>query len=777
MSGRYTGFCWANWESGCRRFAGKLSGQLAFSTFSRVHTLTLRRLLKRYCIHLALFLVSGCLLHTSAESANASVSIDNVAVGFDSLFRVGRYTQIRINVTTDSAFDNVTLEVLVPDGEGVRSINRVTGISLRSGENSLETVAKFGRVRSDVILRLMDGTKEFATNTTSVKALLATQHLVLTLGPSVAVGDAISLRQEKKQQETIHGLIKDAAKLPTNWLGYSGVHVIVLPSGSSSLVSQMSEAQLAALNQWVRMGGRLIFSSGASAETMLANSGPLARFAPGTFDRITMQRQISGIENYVGKTEQSLSTFIADGDVAFKLPMTLLSEQRGVPLVSEGIGRERAPLITRASHGFGHVIFVATDLDQGPVSQWKDGRRRLMVRLLDIALGSTKREDRDQQFAQLTQIGFDDLTGQLRAGLDQFQRVKLVPFSWIAVLVGLYILLIGPIDYFVLRRLNQRFSWTWVTFPLAVVAACAVAIALTQHWKGRVLYLNQVDIVDFDAISGQTRSSTWAHLFSPASRKYDIMAQPTEHLFPIQSPRGEVASWQGLPGTSFGGMNTTRVSPSTLAYEIDTDTVEQHQQIGISQLPIDVYASRSLHGLTWGQVDFPEMPLLTADSEDQVKGEVRNPLPVDLRDAVLYFGRLSYPLGTLPPNRGTMIDRFGAKKISSRLTRWKVDLDFKGQSTAWNRKGLDVERIAEIMMFHKAAGGSKYTSLLNRFQGEVDLSDHLEQGTALLVGKIEKRPTELLAKAVEDSNQGMESNTQKQVAFVRILLPVTLKSN
>ena len=224
-------------------------------------------------------------------------------------------------------------------------------------------------------------------------------------------------------------------------------------------------------------------------------------------------------------------------------------------------------------------------------------------------------------------------------------------------------------------------------------------------------------------------------------------------------------------------MNTTRVSPATVSYEIDVDVTDPKKQaISVSQLPVDVYASRSVHGLSWGQVDFPEMPTLLSDIEDQIQGEVRNPLPVDLRECVLCYGRLAYPVGTLPAGGGTIIDRFGAKKISSRLTRWKVDMDHKGQSTAWNRKSLDVERILEIMMFHDAAGGSRYTSLLNRFQGDVDFSDHLEQGTALLVGKVKRSPTQMLDGIEVESTSSKEPDGA-QVTFVRILMPVQPKAS
>ena len=61
--------------------------------------------------------------------------------------------------------------------------------------------------------------------------------------------------------------------------------------------------------------------------------------------------------------------------------------------------------------------------------------------------------------------GYNDLAGQLRSALDRFDGVRLVPFWLVAGLIVVYLLLIGPGDYFFLRKLVGRMEWTWLTFP------------------------------------------------------------------------------------------------------------------------------------------------------------------------------------------------------------------------------------------------------------------------------------------------------------------------
>jgi hypothetical protein len=246
-----------------------------------------------------------------------------------------------------------------------------------------------------------------------------------------------------------------------------------------------------------------------------------------------------------------------------------------------------------------------------------------------------------------------------------------------------------------------------------------------------------------------------------------LSVETTNEILSLGEPKGRIASWQGLPGRGFGGMHTSRTSDAN-QYEIISNLGNKNdQEIRITGMPVDVYASRSLSGLAWAHVDLPPAERLVADLDNQLVGQIRNPLPVQLHDCMLCFGRWVYPLPTLPVDGTADVDRSSKfKTIAGMLTRNRVDKDFKGRSQAWNRKNLNVNRIMEIMMFHKAAGGTKYTTLLDRFQNEMDFSDHLTQGRAVLFGNTK----ESLMKLLDSKQVHRQSQT-----YVRILLPVTRK--
>ena len=146
---------------------------------------------------------------------------------------------------------------------------------------------------------------------------------------------------------------------------------------------------------------------------------------------------------------------------------------------------------------------------------------------------------------------------------------------------------------------------------------------------------------------------------------------------------------------------------------------------------------------------------------------------MELRDCKLCFDRWVYELPPIKA-RGTRSVGFSSKvkTIDGWLTESRVSSDFKDLSQPWDRRDADVPRIIRMMMFHDAAGGSDYTGLLQRFQSEVDFSDHLQQGRAVLVGRATSPASQI---QLRNKNATIESSGD-HIAFYRLLLPVRRSS-
>jgi hypothetical protein len=450
------------------------------------------------------------------------------------------------------------------------------------------------------------------------------------------------------------------------------------------------------------------------------------------------------------------------------------------------------PLLVRQARGFGQLVYLALDPDQPPLANWAD-RGRLMARLLDLSSSST--EEGGGSRAML-HYGFTDMAGQLRSALDCFPAVWLVPFWTVVALVIVYLLAIGPGDYFLLRRFLGRMQWTWVSFPLVVLLVTAGALALARAIKGDRVQVHQVDLVDVDAGSGRVRGTTWANVFSPKTEPYDISLSPRQ---PREDPVGSalrgvpqpaekgysqsaerrggrslqaaaslakgtvpfssdenwdspppcsqpIVSWLGLPGEALGGMNPRASDPTVWkgGYRFSPGLET------LSGVPIPIWSTKSFTARWTSSARAFLVPEAKLVEEDRVPtGPLTNPFDFPLHDCLLAYGNWVYQLGdsgTIQPHEtvtvGPMLMR---RELRTFLTGRKSVLDedpahmkdkFHEELTPYDQGSVDVAYVLRAMMFFRAAGGRAYTGLWNRYQGFVDFSDLLQANRAVLVAGV-----------------------------------------
>ena len=340
------------------------------------------------------------------------------------------------------------------------------------------------------------------------------ERLIVSVGRNSGLEKAVP-GTEGEHPKNVVASVDSLARLPTRWEGYEGVDIVLISTSRPEVFENTlpENARIEALEQWVRMGGTLVLCAGSQAETALHAKSPLARFVPGRFDK-TVFKQTSGWEAYAKSHGKPISPPKPGEKV--ELPTARLFDPQG----KIEAGMADLPLVVRKPQGLGQVVFVATDLDRGPIRDWPD-RGSLLAAVLNLPV-SEPAVATDEQGPN---YGYHDLAGQLRSAVELPRDVHLVPFFVVALLVIAYILLIGPGDYFLLRRLGRGMQWTWITFP-AIVVLFSVGAYLAAYWlKGNQLRVSQVDLVDIDA-EGTARGATWFSVFSPRGESFDLSMRP-----------------------------------------------------------------------------------------------------------------------------------------------------------------------------------------------------------------------------------------------------------
>ncbi|MGA2059315.1 MAG: hypothetical protein ABSG67_02450 [Thermoguttaceae bacterium] len=695
-------------------------------------------------------------------------------VGIGERCKVGLWSPLEITLQGGGEPLSGTLTVTVPDGDGIPSRvltppNKPCQV-LPGRQTTVPLYARIGQVTSEMKIEyIVEGrvaARKFLDASINADQdhfifPLEAQPLVVSVGPTaLGIEDIPRIKDMDQKRRPVVARVDDIGQLPASWYGYEGVDAVVLSTSQAELYRKLMPegARPDALDQWIRMGGRLVLCVGSRADEVLAPNSALKRFAPGRLEKIVTLRQTGALEMYCGS---SVAVPQEGGKLAIQVAK--LADVQGIVEAREA----DLPLIVRTPRGLGQIVFVAADLDQGPLGKWGD-RPLLLAKLLDLPLGRAQ-EPTDN--AALMHNMYNDLSGQLRSALDEFTGVRTIPFSFVALLIIFYILLIGPGDYFFLRKIVRRMEWTWLSFPVIVLVVSGAAYMLAYYLKGDQLRVNQADLVDVDAASGFVRGATWLDIFSPRMESFNLSVQPRLPDGRTDAGAQSWFAWLGLQGEALGGMNPRGANP-TLWPEHYNFAPDLRAMLGV---PIQVWSTKSFTGRWSASTSaFPQAEL--ADQDQSLSGSITNTLSFPLKNCLLAYDRWAFELGTLAPGQAAILDQnVKRSELKTLLTGKKAVFEEKyhQEITPYESTSTDVAYILRIMMFYNAIDGQSYTRMDNEYQTFVDLSDLLKTGRAILTAE---GPNQSLEKyqgaALMRDEKPLAGPADRHITLYRFVFPV-----
>ena len=709
----------------------------------------------------------------STAAASAETRFENqdftVTVGIENTIRLGKW--VPVTVTPKHSQKITQIDVQTRDGADV-PVTYESKFETSVAGSPVQALVRFGRKNRAFELNVLtdDGEiTELLIPLTNTQTLLSVQPMILTIERGDQITKALNEPATTAASEDTRLVTKqvlDITSLPDSWLAYDAVDTIFFATNDTEILSELSAKQLTAIEGWVRHGGKLIISASPKSFTdWFAEEKPLARFAPSEIQSTGEFKNSSRLENFAQSREQLLKA----NDSPIETVVIQPSSAK-VWVVDE----TQNALIVQHAMGLGTIVFVAFDLKHPKVTSWSS----YAVLMRFLAEGKSGSSDSSQSISSLggglVRLGFTDIIGQLLAPMERFSKVQFVPFTAIAILIGLYILCIGPLDYFLLRKVFGRMELTWITFPLFSLLFCGLAVGISLWSRPPALQANQLEIVDIDATDSSCRGFVWTNFYSPTGDKLDIQIPATNSL--NLSVDESMTTWHGQPGNGLGGMNGG--SAATEAGPSYTQSVDQNlMKSQLRSFPIPVSSSRAVFTSWKAKAPLQIRSNLTFRKEiDEIVGSFKNPLDHELVNCRLYHGNWAYVLEG-PLAAGDVVDiatETNSKRIQSILNRKQVNEGDKNRTyaTRWELSEMNIGRIAEMMMFYEIAGGSNYTGLSHAYQGRTDMSDLLTSQRAILVGELKGQVSQL---EVTASNPNSGAPEYDQVTtFVRIVLPVKI---
>lgn len=314
--------------------------------------------------------------------------------------------------------------------------------------------------------------------------------------------------------------------------------------------TQLTTAQLAALHGWLAAGGRLVIAAGTGGPSVLSGfPDDILPYRP----TATVDVPPDSLTGLIGQLPADASDIPALGGA--------LSHGRTLATSGDRVIAAEAP------YGSGLVTLLGFD----PATPWIANSRStesLWRRLLPERSGGPV-------------VSGDD--SQMVTAVSQLPELSLPPIGGLIALLFGYILLIGPINYLVLRRLDRR-EWAWVTMPILIAVFAAGAYGFGAALRGLDVIVNEVAIVRGAPDATEGTAQVYLGVFSPARGTYQVevpggalLSSTINGDFTVGGDTAALDVLQGDPArirnlvVGFGSLRTVRAETAAVAPRIQAD--------------------------------------------------------------------------------------------------------------------------------------------------------------------------------------------------------------
>ena len=788
---------------------------------------------------------------TLAKSdSKGTYRLDQVRIGFAGRYKVGHWVPLWFDLKSDGGTGTATpfegvVEVEAPDADAVPVIFRTPVAYTGEPFVTVETLFRLGRTTGQVVVRLrpyasttsashdsaqntdaaerplgpavwsvtlpLRETDEPAPSTTLPagggtprfdlpRPLPATAELLVNLGGELLTNESPRQRSRNASVEPVNVsvVLPAAGPFPTHPAAWESVEAtLIATTGENPFTSLTGPSRQAFLRQ-LELGGRVLVCLGKNAQAVLADAELAAVFSPGRLDGVTKLPRAARLRTFAGVEEDlPLDQTPADYAIFEAVTWPVLSQE------GEAIGQ--AGTIFQRRHGFGQITVTAVDFDQPPFLEWR-GRTVSLRRALQPHLSRSANATDPMG----NSINDADLAVQLRAALTQFSGVRVLGFLTLTMLLVGYVLLIGPADWWFLKRFVGRMRWTWLTAPILIVSVVIGAILLTGWTKGSSK-INQAELIEIASVGQDrpllVRGLAWTEFYTPIGRKATVTVTLPAGGFPrtdaapaastsanaSTSTDGNFApadtsresllvSWHGSPGSGLGGMS----APQPLFQQAEPyRVVEPNRSVGAEHR--DDRTGPNEGSITAALVGVPMLPAsskgmmarwsfdanATIDSDfvreqaGRFHGSFVNPLPVSLKDVLVIHGDWAHlEAGPFAPGERITIERGRYPQTLEWRLRRKQSTATQDSLEPWDPDSRDTARILEVMMLHEASGGRSYTAnATQKMFDRLDLSGALDDQTVMVIARLERPISQWTVDAPAPEPDRQES-------FVRMLLPI-----
>nr|MBA3336651.1 hypothetical protein [Chloroflexia bacterium] len=462
----------------------------------------------------------------------------------------------------------------------------------------------------DVLAVQTRGGEAVASAEVTIRPLFSVDSLCGVAGYKPGALAALGQVVQAGTTEAISVAAVDLATFPIIPAGLASFDCLVIGSDGTYTAELGPDAQ-AALDAWVRAGGHLIVATGERWQAALASiPGTLL---PADVEGSAPSDDLAGL-SVVGGTAP-------EGEAIVAVTRPRLDQGASV-IAADSSG---SPLLTRRLVGSGRVDLLAFDPAAPPFANWAE-----MPAFWSELAGSSPVTNMEGMPPDMNPRELE--SSPIVGALTQIPALDLPSIKLLAGLLGIYILAVAPLNYFILKRL-RRLSWSWVTTLGLVLLFAAASYGIGQAIRGNEVIINRITIVRDGGGADPATARTYVALFSPSKSNYQVR---------VGGERADQVLLSAMPTSSDPWSPLARLGGG--------GTVVQGGAAGVRDFGVAQWASRFF--MAEHQPASP--PSVSADLRfegDMLRGTVRNDAAAPLQDAYLFLGSQTFPLGNLAPGQ------------------------------------------------------------------------------------------------------------------------------
>lgn len=524
----------------------------------------------------------------------------SASAGYNGFYRKGQWVAVLVTVSNNGDNLDGYVRARTGEGSGLEETTYSTPIDLPRGSRkqiflyvSLDSYTQ--RIQIEVIDR-QDQVVERATADLRMAGPGDILYAVVTESPF----GALDLTARAPGAGLAHQTNWRLENIPPLAEALAGLDVMLFHDVDTGA---LTAEQVAAIRQWVLSGGHLIIVGG---DAWQRTTSGLQEILPVTLSGTTPVRSVGALADYVRLPDEPLDEEMT---VAVSAPLA------GAEVIAEAAD---TPLLVRGRYGGGVVDFLAVDPHAEPLRSW-EGKADLWLTLV-ASVG--------QQPSWMD--GFKNWS-IARDATTTISSTVLPTILQLCGFLGLYIALVGPVNYLVLKRLNRR-ELAWFTIPALILVFSFLAYTVGFNLRGNVATVNRLTVIQVWPASDQAQVTALVGVQSPRRGSYDIVA-------------GQDYTLRTLPNEGTG-LNVPTVIRESTRYMVDS-------------IPIDAgtVASFVASGYqTAPQYDAAATWHLSLDQPPRIEGYIANTTGRTLQDAVLLIKGESRYLGHLEPGETRIFD-------------------------------------------------------------------------------------------------------------------------